>query len=464
MRTNKSAKSYVDSRMDEDTRLAGGEGLMAAKQTPEALLRRAVMTCLLWDDIFYSTGEDVAENIKKLIPQVSPEKVYDIAIEAKLVQKLRHAPLFIAVCMSETGGEYRKLVSKLLPQIINRADELAEMLALYWKDGKKPIGKQVKVGLANSFLKFNEYSLAKYNRDNKIKLRDVMFMVHPKPITREQEVLFKKLADDELAIPDTWEVALSSGANKKETWERLITENKLGGLAFLRNLRNMEEAMVDRGIIKMGFEKINPRWLLPINYLKAASAAPRWMSEIENLMFKGYASQEKLPGKTILVVDVSGSMNMYNRINIASAMTMMAREVCEEVVIYATAGNDFRRIHETELVAPVRGFALPVAIMEKVVKLGGGGIFTRQALEFIEAEERGEADRIIVFSDSQDCDIVNKVPKPFGKTNYIVDVSSESHGVNYNGIWTAEISGWSEYFIPFIFALEGRGINVGEDE
>ena len=47
-----------------------------------------------------------------------------------------------------------------------------------------------------------------------------------------------RLIEGELKTPDTWEVALSSGADKKQAWERLLREKKLGGLALLRNLRS----------------------------------------------------------------------------------------------------------------------------------------------------------------------------------------------------------------------------------
>lgn len=471
MKTNLKAREIADRRMDENARLAGGMGAMSAKQNAEALLRRSVMTCLLWEDAYYEKGSTIAKQIKDLIPLVDPKTVRDIAIEARMIQKLRHVPLYLAVLMSELGGEYRKQVASVLTAVINRADELSETLAIYWKDGRKPIGKQLKKGLAQSFLKFDEYRLAKYNRDNVIKLRDVMFMVHPKPETKEQEILFKKLVDNSLEVPDTWEVALSAGKNKKETFERLILENKLGALAFLRNLRNMEDAKVDRDIIKKGFEIINPRWLLPINYLMAYKASPRWSQEIESLMLKGYATSPKLKGKTIIVVDVSGSMggsisdrSGSSRLDVATAMAIMAREVCEEVVIYATAGHDPLYTHKTKLLPAYRGFALIDLIKKARNELGGGGIFTRQCLEYINEQERGKADRIIIFSDSQDCDYHNKrVPQPFGKTNYIVDVSSHAHGVNYDGIWTAEISGWSEYFIPYIFAMEGMQVAVEEE-
>lgn len=50
-----------------------------------------------------------------------------------------------------------------------------------------------------------------------------------------------------------------------------------------------------------------------------------------------------------------------------------------------------------------------------------------------------------------------RTPSPFGRHNYIVDLSSHSHGVNYRGAWTAEVTGWSEHFLRFIAAAEGEG-------
>lgn len=102
--------------------------------------------------------------------------VYNIALEARLMQKLRHTPLFIAVEMCKYP-EHKLFVADLLPKIITRADMLTDFLALYWKDGKKPICNQAKKGLSAAFHNFNEYKLAKYDRDAAIKLRDVMFLL-----------------------------------------------------------------------------------------------------------------------------------------------------------------------------------------------------------------------------------------------------------------------------------------------
>lgn len=144
---------------------------------------------------------------------------------------------------------------------------------------------------------------------------------------------------------------------------------------------------------------------------------------------------------------------------------MLAAEMCERVAIYATAGSDPSRVHKTEVLPPRRGFALSDLVLDVAKRLGGGGIFTRQCLEYIKGQEKAQPDRIIVFSDSQDCDYPDrKVPAPFGRYNYIIDVSAQSRGIAYEGLWTAEISGWSEHFLKFIAALEGVTVSEEEDE
>jgi len=469
MKTVSKAKDY---RVDRTKRLAGGYGPYVPVQNAEALLKRAVMSCLLWEDLFYETGKDNANNIANLIPQVRPLECAKIAIEARTEQKLRHVPLYIARVMSNLDT-HKYLVGWLLPQIVQRADELAEFLAIYWKDGKQSLSKQVKLGLAKAFENFNEYQFAKYRGEGKeIKLRDVLQLVHPRPKDQKTSALYKKILDNTLETPDTWEVALSTGKDKKESWERLISEKKLGALAFLRNLRNMEQVLVSPSVIRQGFNTINSKWLLPLNYLSSAKYAPRWEREIEELMFRGMKQTPKLPGYTIFVVDVSGSMHggisgksEFDRLDVAGAMAMFASEVCERVSVYVTAGNDPTRVHRTEIIPARRGFGLVEIIKKSMYTMGGGGIFTRQCLEYIKEKENGVIpDRIMIFSDSQDCDHPSRrIPKPFGKRNYIIDVSAHAHGVNYDGLWTAEISGWSEHFIPFIASLEGINLQTDED-
>ena len=452
------------SKFDTENRLAGGFGMAAAKQDNLSLLRRAVLANLLWEDVAYMDGVSVANEIKRLIPLCKAEDVYRLALEARLLQKLRHTPLFIASEMCKYD-EHRKYVDKLLPQIITRADMLTDFVAIYWKDGKRPICNKAKKGLAEAFHNFNEYKLAKYDRDAAIKIRDVMFLCHPKANNKYEEELFRKVAERNLTTPDTWEVALSAGKDKKATWERLITEGKLGGKATLMNLRNMKEASVDRYIIEEGLKNLNGTMLLPLDFLKAARFAPEFDTQISDAMIESYKNLPKLPGRTLFIVDISGSMGSltssgsnFSRMDQACAMAMLAANQCEKFELVATAGNDSARKQASEWIQyPKKGFELAKQIEGCGSHIGWGGIFTRQCLEWCESQKwYGEGfDRVIIFSDSQDCDIVNKTPAPFGKYNYICDISAHTKGVNYKGVWTAEISGWSEHFLTYIAAYEG---------
>ena len=60
-----------------------------------------------------------------------------------------------------------------------------------------------------------------------MKLRDVLRLARPKPKDEAQSALWKRVKDRALAPPDTWEVALSGGADKKQAFERLIRESSL---------------------------------------------------------------------------------------------------------------------------------------------------------------------------------------------------------------------------------------------
>jgi hypothetical protein len=336
---------------------------------------------------------------------------------------------------------------------------------MYWLEGKQPLAAQVKKGLALAFQKFDEYAISKYNRDNAVKLRDVLFLCHAKPINNVQEALWKKLIDGTLTPPDTWEVGLSSGADKKATWERLLSENKLGGMALLRNLRNFKDHGVDEDLVIQGLESMKVGRILPFRFLVAAKHVPRFEPYIEDAFFRCCSNQPKLPGKTILIVDVSGSMygspiskySALDRANVACCLSTLIRELCEKPIIYATAGNDGRRIHATQEVPARRGFALCDTVYGLCNPLGGGGIFLKQVMAYVKNFEKS-ADRIIVITDEQDCDVDTSPlsADTFGTTNYLINVGSNKNGIGY-GKWT-HIDGWSEAVIDYIMEYE-RGLS-----
>jgi 60 kDa SS-A/Ro ribonucleoprotein len=420
------------------------EGARASHINSELQLRRSVMACLLWEKQFYEDGEEITARIAKNIPLVAPEKVAEIAIEAREKMKLRHMPLFIVREMAR-HKTHKPFVSATLSRIIQRADELAEFVALYWKDKRQPLSAQVKKGLASAFTKFNEYQIAKYNRDGAVKLKDVLFLCHAKPKDDEQAALWKRLISDELTVPDTWEVALSTGKDKKETWERLISENKLGGLAFLRNLRNMKESKVSEKVIFEGLSRMKTERILPFRFIAAAKYAPQWEAQIEPVMLKCLEGKAKLKGKTALVVDGSGSMfgtpisakSEIDRFEAAAALAILAREICENCVMIVFSNNAY-------LVPSRRGFALR-DVLYKAAEHSGTN--TQNAI--MGAAQEGY-DRLIVITDEQSHQAVSN--PLVGTKAYIINVASNKNGIGYGSF--NHINGWSESVLDYIFTGE----------
>lgn len=234
-----------------------------------------------------------------------------------------------------------------------------------------------------------------------------------------------------LATPDTWEVALSAGADKKSTWERLIRENQLGALALLRNLRNMREANVDQSLVTQALTSMKTERVLPFRFISAARHAPDLEPVLEAAMFRCLNGAERLTGRTCLLVDVSGSMDApissksdLQRVDAACGLSMLLREVCDDVVV-RTFSNQLAHV------PPRRGFALRDAVLNS--QPHGG----TQMGAAIRATEQG-FDRVIVITDEQSADTI---PNPPWKHAYMINVASYKNGVGY-GPWT-NISGWS---------------------
>lgn len=417
------------------------EGGKARRISSMQELRRSVLACMLWEDSFYEDGESIADRIVSLVKDMPKDKldmVAALAVEARSKQNLRHVPLLIINALVSVGYK----VADTIYAVIQRPDEITELLAIYWKDGKKPIAKQIKKGLAKAFTKFNEYSLAKYNQDKAIKLRDVLFLVHAKPKNEEQAALWKRLVNKELATPDTWEVEISASKDKKASWTRLIEEKRLGGLATLRNLRNMQEANVEENVISKAIKQADYSRVLPFRFIAADRYAPHYEPDIESAMLSKLQGMAKLPGKTILLVDVSGSMNEalsaksdMLRADAAFGLGMILRELCESLRIFTFSNNLIE-------VAPRHGFALRDAMRDSQ---GHGGTYLGGALEKIVPIPH---DRLIVITDEQTAD---RIPQVTGK-NYMLNVASEKNGVGY-GDWR-HIDGFSEACVDYIIESE----------
>lgn len=422
------------------------EGAQARHISVLAQLRRSVLSCLLWESEFYEDGEEISRRIAALVAQCLPEDVAALAIEAREQMHLRHVPLLLLRELARHASikDRPQLLSRTMARVLQRADEPAEFLALYWKDKKQPLSKQVKRGLAWSMRRFSEYELAKYNRDAEIKPRDVLFLSHAKPKDEAQAALWKKLAANELATPDTWEVQLSAGADKKETFERLMREKKLGYFALIRNLRNMQQAGVDVQLVREailarrgGADKI-----LPFRYIAAARQAMQFEPQLDTAMQAALAELPKLCGTTLVLVDNSGSMSAQlsrksdmTRADAAAGVAIVARGVCESVRVFAFSDACVE-------VPPRTGMALRDAI-RSATRMGG-----TQLGAAVKEVSRLSHHRLIVVTDEQSAD---RVPEPKG-LGYMINVASNRNGVGY-GKWL-HVDGWSDAVVRFISERE----------
>lgn len=218
-----------------------------------------------------------------------------------------------------------------------------------------------------SFNHFDEYGFAKYNRDNReVKLRDALFLVHPKAKDDAQQALFDKIAKDELEVPYTWEVELSvlgqqsfESSEEKEAavrakWEELIANNALGYMALLRNLRNILQAKVSDAHISSVCkrladpESVRKSKQFPFRFLSAYKEVKEVESmhtaQVLSALERAVAATAPLlqgfdeHTRVVLASDVSGSMwrpvspkSKVQNYDIGILLSMLLKSHCHQV-------------------------------------------------------------------------------------------------------------------------------------
>ena len=412
-------------------------------------LKRSVMSCLLWEDEFYENGTKITDRIKELVKLCIDKDLIDSVVElikqVKFDMKLRHCPLWMIVSVFNAGKSVNKNV---IASILTRPDDCGELISLYMIDGKKPLPNQMKKGIALALEKFDEYQLQKWNRDANYKLVDVVNLCHPKSTTA-----INKLINGTLPIAETWEVSLSSAgketSNKKDAWINLLNKNKLGDMAFLKNISNMDKVGIDVNIIKNRIKTINGDKLLPIDFIRSGKMNPKYENEIENQLLKSFI-KPKIDGKTIILVDVSGSMEtscsngaFTSRLDYAESLAIIGRELYEEIDIFTFSNNVVR-------VPNRRGFALAQSIRDSQYH---GCTYMWNAIDNI--TKSCKYDRIIVITDeqTQDCAIDCSV-----KNKYIINIAPYGNkGVGYEKGFI-HINGISDKVFNYIIEIEKESI------
>ena len=317
------------------------ESAKSFQLSPEMELYSAVVTAGLSDN-FYEKSDTRLVRIQELMMKNNPEYVAKLAVYARNEMYMRSVPLVLAIELAKSNSG-NAVVSKTVNGVVKRADEITELLAYYQlannRNGVKKLNKlskQIQKGLSEAFNRFDEYQFAKYNRDTEVKLRDALFIVHPKAKDESQQEIFNKIATNELAVPYTWETELSAlGQVKYENekvkidavkvkWEELINSGKIGYMALMRNLRNILEANVSAEHIKKVCDYLSNENAvanskqLPFRFLAAYREIKILKSEYVTMILNALedavvASAKNLKGfdvstRVLIACDVSGSM------------------------------------------------------------------------------------------------------------------------------------------------------------
>ena len=363
-----------DSILKKTGLVTNHEGAQAYAMTPELELYTAVVTASL-SDLFYEKQDERVERISKLVSKVSPDFVARLAVYTRTEMHLRSIPLLLLVELAKVhNGD--DLVARAVEKTVLRADEIMELLMCYqWRnpshDTRKKLNKlsrQLQKGLQQAFNHFDEYQFAKYDRDNiSVKLRDALFVVHPKAKDEQQQLLFDKIASQQLDVPYTWETELSALGQQRfssntqrqeafrEKWEEMVFSGKLGYMAIMRNLRNILEADVSQAAMAVVNQRLSdPAQVakskqLPFRYLSAYREMEKVsslhtqtvMSALEAAVkhtaanIKGFDKDTRV----LLASDVSGSMrhpislkSTVEYYDIGLLLSMLLKSRCQQVI------------------------------------------------------------------------------------------------------------------------------------
>ncbi|WP_415954195.1 TROVE domain-containing protein [Streptomyces sp. KLOTTS4A1] len=318
---------------------------------------------------FYESGADRDERFARLVRELAVE---DPGWTAGLLGwlrgegNMRTASLVGAAeyvkARLDAGAADGPSNRSVVASVLQRPDEPGELLAYWTSVYGRAVPKPVKRGIADAVRRlYHGTSLLKYDTPGKgYRFGDILNLVHatPDPDKPWQGDLFRYALDrrhrPETAVapeslpvlaahralmelpvgerravvtgPDgparlaaaglTWEALAGwlQGPMDKAAWEAVIPS--MGAMALVRNLRNFDEAGVsDKVAARVAAKIADPEQVrrsrqFPFRYLAAYRHAPslRWSYPLEQALGHSLGQVPALPGRTLVLVDRSGSM------------------------------------------------------------------------------------------------------------------------------------------------------------
>ncbi|MER6071294.1 TROVE domain-containing protein [Streptomyces sp. NPDC001817] len=345
-----------------------------------------------------------------------------------------------------TGGPSNRQV---VDRVLQRPDEPGELLAYWTSTYGRAVPKPVKRGVADAVRRlYHARSLLKYDTASKgYRFGDILNLVHaaPDPDKPWQGELFQYALDrrhhPDTAVPPaslpvlgahrelmalpvqerravvtspggaerlaaagiTWEALAGwlQGPMDQAAWESVIPS--MGAMALLRNLRNFDEAGVSDEVAARVAAKISdPEQVarsrqFPFRYLAAYRHAPslRWSYPLEQALGHSLANVPALPGRTLVLVDRSGSMFWAQSRDRSELSRADAAAIFGTALALRAADADLVQFGSTSAQVPFRKGESVLKILERFGDLGG-----TDTTDAVRRHYR-KHDRVLIVTDEQ---------------------------------------------------------------
>lgn len=435
------------------TNLAGGE---AYRESPKLELVSILLTSFVADQ-YYQKASDSIKQLTGLLDRVPAKFAAQAAIYGRTKFGMRSISHVLAgELASRVKGE--QWTKSFYDQVVYRPDDMTEIASYYFKKYGKPMPNSLKKGLAKAFAKFDQYQLAKYRGEGKdVSLVDLVNLVRPVPTTKNKAAL-KALVEGKLKSLETWEAKLTQAGQvaendaekdelKSKAWKDLLLEKKLGYFALLRNIRNIAEQspeMLDEALKQLTDRKaIKKSLVLPFRFETAIleihgsniEGGRKILVALNQALDISVDNVPEFKGKTLIVLDTSGSMN-GRPAQIGALFTA--------ILAKANPNSDVMVFSNHAQYVTVNPLDSTLTIAGNIPFHGGGTNF-----HAIFDEANKAYDRIIILSDMQGWVGYNSPVQTFNQYKARLDANPRIYSFDLAG------HGTLQFPEPNIFAIAG---------
>ena len=378
-------------------------GHAAYRLAPRDHLMSCVLTSFVNEPKYYGDNTDELLRLAADLASTDGLFVAKLAVYVRTVMNMRSSShALLAVLAHEVkGAEY---VRAAVRSAVVRGDDVTAMLAAYFSlYPGEALPNSLRRGLRDALDGLDAYQLGKYRMEGRmVTMADAVKLCHP-----HRREATRALLAGELGKPMSWETELSAHGNNVETWERLLAEGKVPYMALLRNVRNLvlnPPANLDAALERLADpQAVAASRALPFRFWSAYQAvehcaSSKVLAALGSALDASADNASRLPGRTLVAVDTSGSMSCRlsrkgstTYADMAALMGAILARVSEDCVLY-TFDSKANRV-------PV---AAGASVLETMGRLrGNGGCTNMRAVFERAAMDRVDCDRMVFLSDNE---------------------------------------------------------------